>query len=349
MTDSSDTPRSGRRLGTPRPEWGDNVIQADFGARGRRRGVPRGTGTRDSRVTASSGVRGTAPVRSGPQKDAAGQARSWAGRTLTDAVARGADTARRSRGRGYYREGRVLSFDLTPGEVNALVSGSQLEPFEVSLRWRTLSGNQVRYISAECREHPDDLSRLLAGREPRRDVATLLFREDDLLDSRCTCPDRGGICKHRVAVSLAVADQFGSDPLSFLSWRGIDVDRLLGDVADRREDGHRDRRATGRDDPQNDRGGDEEDAGTRYTAEEFWGRPGNVPQWSPLDTEFGLGLGDLGARDAVIRKVSWNTVDQLHVLDELETCYELLTGDGDRVFGSEPWLSGAPDRIADRD
>ena len=55
----------------------------------------------------------------------------------------------------------------------------------------------------------------------------------------------------------------------------------------------------------------------------------------------------------MIRKVSWNTVDQLRVLDELESCYRLLTGEDqeeyDTVFDREPWLSGPSGRIGEHD
>lgn len=33
---SEDRKGGRRRLGTPKPEWGDNVIEADFGSRGPR-------------------------------------------------------------------------------------------------------------------------------------------------------------------------------------------------------------------------------------------------------------------------------------------------------------------------
>jgi hypothetical protein len=72
-----------------------------------------------------------------------------------------------------------------------------------------------------------------------------------------------------------------------------------------------------------------------------------------MDVRHGLELGDRDTRNAVIRKVSWNTVDQLRVLDELESCYRLLTGEDkeeyDTVFDREPWLSDPSGRIGEHD
>lgn len=267
-----------------------------------------------------------------------------------DTVGHSADTARLSRGREYHRSGNVRHLELELGTVGALVTGSQLEPFEVSLRWRPLSENQVAYLRGEFLEHPESLSTVLAGRQPARAVAAVLLCPEDFRDSWCTCPDRAGMCKHRVAVARAVAEKFTAEPVAFLDWRGLDTLRLVQEVAERekqRRPGVVDlqRHAVA---PQSAEGrtGDRdrrETAETRYTAAEFWGDLDRIPEWDSPDVEYGLELGDVDSRNAAVRRVSWNTVDQLHVLDELQTCYDLLTGTGnpdEPPFASEPWLSG---------
>lgn len=353
MTDRSDRGRS-RRLGTPRPEWGDNVIQADFGARGRatrstRTPDPADIPRRDHGTRDRGGPAGTpAQVRSA--QGVSGQ--GWAARVLLDAVSQDADTARLSRGRGYFRSGKVLHLDLESGSVTALVAGSQLEPFEVSLQWRPLTDNQTAYVRGECLDHPENLSRLLAGRDPRRDVCALLFRTEDLRDSWCTCPDRAGMCKHRIAVAYAVAEKFTADPVAFLDWRGLDTAGLIAEAADREQRRHPGLVGVTRRQPEQPTDGSDDtpvEPEHRYTTTEFWGDLSRMPQWTTPDVERGLDLGDRGLRDAVVRKVSWNTVDQLHVLDELETCYDLLTGETEQTFDPEPWLSGPSGRIGDHD
>ena len=369
-----------RRLGTPKPEWGDNVIEADFGSRNRRsRGRdaagdappdlydPDGrlgrtiAAQRSARTSAAEAEKRRAKATSQREQRDVSATEGWAGRTILDTVGAGADTARRARGRTYARDGKVLRLDLDLGTAGALVSGTQLEPFEVSLRWRPLSENQVMYIRGECLEHPDNLSRLLAGREPRRDVAAVLLSPGSFRDSWCTCPDRAGMCKHRIAVAHAVADRFTADPVAFLDWRGMDTRALIEEVGERErrrnpEVVEMQRRAVGTEPSGRRKGGREErreSEQVRYGAAEFWGDLSRLPGWEPMADEPGLELGDQATRNAVVRKVSWNTVDQLRVLDELESCYRLLTGEDekvhDTVFDKEPWLSGPSGRIGDHD
>jgi uncharacterized Zn finger protein len=374
-----------RRLGTPKPEWGDNVIEADFGSRGRRAAdqdatdgpdLTRGFFDPDSRLgravaerravqTAAEEAekRRTRQTRQREQR-AASTTEGWAGSVILDTVCAGADTARRQRGLAYAREGKVRNLDLELGTASALVTGSQLEPFEVSLRWCPLSENQVTYIHGECLEHPENLSRLLAGRKPRREVVAVLLSPSDFRDSWCTCPDRAGMCKHRIAVAHAVAEQFTTDPVAFLDWRGMDTRTLIEEVGEKERQRHPQvvdlqRRAV-----QTESSGSSCSSGSsgevrrepedvRYSAGEFWGDLSRLPEWEPMDVRHGLELGDRDTRNAVIRKVSWNTVDQLRVLDELESCYRLLTGEDkeeyDTVFDREPWLSDPSGRIGEHD
>lgn len=371
-----------RRLGTPKPEWGDNVIEADFGSRGRTgrgnadAGTPAGTVDPDSRLgraLAEQRAARTAAAETEKRRQkatrqrerrAASTTEGWAGRVILDTVTAGADTARQARGRGYVRDGKVLQLDTELGSVNALVAGTQLEPFEVSLRWRPLSDNQVMYIRGECLEHPENLSRLLAGKEPRRDVAAVILGPGDFRDSWCTCPDRAGMCKHRVAVAHTLAARFTADPVAFLDWRGLDTRRLIEEVGERERLRHPEvvdlqRRAVqtgpagsaghgGRHD-----GAEREAEDATYRPGEFWGDLTRLPEWGPMEIQSGLESGDEATRNAVVRKVSWNTVDQLRVLDELETCYRLLTGadqeELETVFDREPWLSDPSGRIGEHD
>lgn len=365
-----------RRRGVPKPEWGDNVIEADFGSRARREDastpstsrslipapIPGNGPTPTSTPTPTIGdsahpTRRSARTRqhTSPSGIGAGVPSlndAWVGRQILDAVSATTDTARRSRGREYFRAGKVQNLDLDSGTVNSLVAGSQLEPFEVSLQWRTLTANQAAYIRSECLEHPENLSQLLAGREPCQDVAAVLCRPGDFQESWCTCPDRSGMCKHRVAVTYALVEKFTADPIAFLDWRGLDAQQLIAEL---------DARASASVAAADNEAGGSRGEGSealreeeqRYSSQEFWGDLDRLPRWDSLDVERGLDLGDLEARNAVIRKVSWNTVDQLRVLDELQSCYDLLTGDAvapsDNPFASEPWLSRQDDRISDHD
>jgi uncharacterized Zn finger protein len=343
------------RLGRPHPEWGDNVIEGDFGAASRRRAgrrrAERDRQEAEQQQQASRQVASRTRRRETRRSEASGK-EGWAAELVLQSVSAGADTGRMSRGLTYYRDGAVFQLSAELGRVNALVRGSQLEPFEVQMRWRPLSPHQVSYVTGEITEHPDNLRLLLAGRAPQDAVSAVLFRESDFMDSWCTCPDHGVVCKHRIAVAHELGACFTRDPAEFLSWRGLDPEALIaattagpaatdagqgsgaGGVGGAGED-----TAAGDAAPVPDR---------RYTPTEFWGDPDRIPQWDPLVPEPGLDLGDRSARDTAVRAVSWNTVDQLNVLSQLEDCYDIFTGrdgngDSDRD-GDGPTVSDGHDR-----
>ncbi|MGO1949807.1 MAG: SWIM zinc finger family protein [Mycobacteriaceae bacterium] len=341
----------------PQPHWGDNVVSADF-SRGRG-----GTG-QSTTVPSRPAVRSAeVPHASDLSKE------SWAATIVMRTATSHADSGRLSRGRTYFNKGSVLQFDHELGSVTGLVTGTQLEPFEVQIRWRPLSTRQLDFIIGECGDHQENLRLLLAGSRPLPEVSAVLFGVDQYMDSWCTCPDHGSFCKHRVCLCYALAAEFSRDPVAFLAWRGIDADALLRKARASEEEGAAQQAQApesveftepetagdagpefaGQDSPADP--GD----GTRYMPAEFWGSVGDVPQWEPFDVDFGLEMGDHTKRDAAIRKFSWNNVDQLRVLHTLTQCYEVLTdtdgivSDSEQVFDREPWLSDPADRSGNHD
>lgn len=344
-----------RRIGIPQPEWGDNVVSADF-SRGRNRTARRPD--RSDRSDRSDGAarpaRPARPVAAAkPAEPAAGPSDGWPGATVMRTATGLADSGRLSRGRGYYRADKVASMSYEMGSVSALVTGTQLEPFDVHIHWRPLTRRQTDYIVGECRDNPENTRKLLAGQRPDAAVAAVLFGVDQYAGSSCSCPDPARFCKHRVSVCFALAEEFTRDPGEFLAWRGIDLDPLLAAAAQTADSAGS--AGPTAEEPEPSESADTD--GTTYTPEEFWGDPSDVPQWDGFAVEYGINQGDPHARDAALRKVSWNNADQLRVLDSLTRCYEALTvlddpdvaPPGSPVFEREPWMSGAADRSGDHD
>lgn len=377
MSDRRNDKRTSR-LGTPQPQWGDNVISADF-SRGR-------AGTSYSSTVPSRKPDPSAelPQDSDLSKD------NWAATMVMRTVTSLTDSGRLSRGRSVFRSKSLLHFDAELGLVTGMVQGTQLEPFEVQVKWRPLSPRQIDYITGELDDHPENLRLLLAGSRPSTDVSAVLFSVDQFVSSWCTCPDHSKFCKHRVALCYALAAKFSADPLAFLSWRGFDPEELLermrrraaerpgrqGGDADGSGDGtvsagNRSESGENSESPEvsevpdapaslEAQSGDTADTADtadteRYSPEEFWGDVATVPQWDELAVEHGLEQGDPDIRNQAIRRFSWNNVDQLRVLHSLERCYETLTelsptdAGSERVFEREPWLSEPADRNSDHD
>lgn len=144
---------------------------------------------------------------------------------------------RLDRGRTYARKGQVISMDIEPGTVTALVQGSRARPYRVRIGLAPLSEADWRRAEDAMVERASFLAGLLAGQMPDDideafdDCSGSLFpntaRE---LDNACTCPDWGDPCKHGAAVYYLLAEAFDQDPFLILRWRGRDRDQLLDNL-----------------------------------------------------------------------------------------------------------------------
>lgn len=144
---------------------------------------------------------------------------------------------RLQRGRSYARKGQVISMDVDPGSVTALVQGSRARPYRVRIgiaafdktEWAqvegALSSNAWYTATMLAGEMPDDIEDVFAG------VGLSLFpahaRE---LSLDCSCPDRAVPCKHLAATFYLLAESFDEDPFAILAWRGREREDLLDNL-----------------------------------------------------------------------------------------------------------------------
>lgn len=309
---------------TPRTTWDGNVILADFGRRRRSEAA--------------------APGQSAPAPAAQG-AESWAGSQLLEAVTRATDRGRLERGREYYRNGHVQSMELSTNTVVGLVSGSQLEPFEVTIRLAPLSAKRREFIGAEVAADPALLRTIMRGDAPPVDIATMLFRHDQVRFEGCSCPDRQPACKHAVAVAYQMAEKLNREPAAVLRWRGIDASEALRQA--QAATGPAGRDGSGREAEQGS--GEAVGSGQRepelLDQEEFWGSEDRRVRWPELAPASGLELGDRDALMRALRSLSWTSVDQLQTMHELEVCLEAIMDDTGR-FEPTPWLPQLPETVA---
>lgn len=319
-----------RRRALP-TRWGDNVVMADFGARRRKEAA----GAVDSLPRMPKG-----------------ESESWASAQLMEALAHNTDSGRLARGREYYRGGKVLGVELAENFMTGLVDGTQLEPFDVTLRLKRLPERKRAFLEQELLMDQSHLRSLIQGQAPGTEVATILMRPDHLSQVSCTCPDRSAVCKHAVAVGYAIAAQLTRDPGQILRLRGIDPDPLMAQL--RRAD--EDTGAASLDawrGPQLVGGVASEKKKETTTPDivdqaQFWGTLSERVTWGPLDPEMGLDKGDKQAIMAALRTVSWTGVDQLRAHHELERCYETLVDEGE-LFDNLPWEHDFMSQLPDTD
>ena len=158
----------------------------------------------------------------------------WWSRRFVDLLEQLCDGGRLARGRAYARQGQVLGFDLTPGQVIGQVQGSRPQPYTVKINLPPYADATWDAIVAALGSAARYRAALLAGEMPHEIVEVCeavgapLFPAT--LDMTCSCPDSGWPCKHLSAVLYLLAEAFDDDPFLVLAWRGRDQRTLLDAV-----------------------------------------------------------------------------------------------------------------------
>jgi uncharacterized Zn finger protein len=181
-----------------------------------------------------------------PAAKGAGSRRSfgatWWGRAWLEALEQRArlDPGRLSRGRSYARRGSVLELTVSPGEVEAVVQGSRVTPYQVTVRIRAFSTAEWDAVLEVVSAQIGRVAALLDGELPPEVVEDVQAAGLDLLPgagevlTNCSCPDFAVPCKHSAAVCYLVADALDDDPFALLLLRGRRKDELLTALRSRR-------------------------------------------------------------------------------------------------------------------
>lgn len=158
---------------------------------------------------------------------------------------------RLQRGRTYARKGQVISLQVDPGSVTALVQGSRARPYRVRIGIAAFGKSEWAQAERALADNAWYAARLLAGEMP--DDIEDMFRELGLslfpskpreMSLDCSCPDSAVPCKHIAAAFYLLAESFDDDPFAILAWRGREREDLLtnlqaaratGPAADRAE------------------------------------------------------------------------------------------------------------------
>ena len=137
-----------------------------------------------------------------------------------------------ARGRTYARQGQVLSVAVERGRVAGMVQGSAKQPYHMSMDIMTPDGYREK-VARLLGERPIYAANLLAGYMPEGMGAEMANRGAPLFPTgrevrvSCTCNEWSDFCKHVVAVSYILAEEFDRDPLLYMRIRGVDRNDLL--------------------------------------------------------------------------------------------------------------------------
>ena len=139
------------------------------------------------------------------------------------------DSRRITKARSYFRDRNVRQLSIGSGRVTALVDGSQLDPFEVTVTMRPVHTPTVASL-LRSRNAVDDLLALTRGTQPNVLGELVLPTEAADIVSSCTCPDETVRCIHVLAVIYEVAADIDRHATTLLTLMGTDLTQLLSAV-----------------------------------------------------------------------------------------------------------------------
>ncbi|MGD0946026.1 MAG: SWIM zinc finger family protein [Candidatus Binatia bacterium] len=154
------------------------------------------------------------------------------GKAWCDNLERYSDYANRlPRGRTYVRNGSVVDLQVAPGEVKAMVSGSDI--YRVAVRVSPVPKTRWNAICKDSAGAIDSLVELLQGRfskgvmERICQQRTGLFPSPEEIKLSCSCPDWASMCKHVAAVLYGIGTRLDERPELLFKLREVDEKELI--------------------------------------------------------------------------------------------------------------------------
>jgi uncharacterized Zn finger protein len=135
------------------------------------------------------------------------------------------------RGRTYVRNGSVCHLEISPGEIKAMVNGSEL--YNVNIAVKKLPGKRWNGFKKQCAGKIGSLLELLQGRLSDNVMSVVTRRDDGLfpvpaeITLKCSCPDWAVMCKHVAAVLYGVGARLDERPELLFLLRGVDHEELV--------------------------------------------------------------------------------------------------------------------------
>ena len=162
-------------------------------------------------------------------------AKTFWGKAWCDNLEHYSDFASRMpRGRSYVRNGLVIDLHMTPGRIQALVSGSQLYKVEIKVSrveqacWQSICGDCAGAIDSVVELLQGQLSKAVMERVCRKTQG--LFPSPKEIELSCSCPDWADMCKHVAAVLYGIGARLDEQPELLFRLRQVDEKELITHV-----------------------------------------------------------------------------------------------------------------------
>jgi uncharacterized Zn finger protein len=169
--------------------------------------------------------------------------RNWWLQILLDKVDRSAGKDRASRGRSYWRKGKVgKRLTITRNIGIGTVRGSSSGRYDVAIRIEDNFKDHTELIATAIANDPACYVDFREGRLNQKLLeltlgdGSNLFKDHLQMVGYCDCYDWEAICKHQVALANAIADQVQEDLDLALTFLGIDP-KVLNDLVSQLREG----------------------------------------------------------------------------------------------------------------
>jgi uncharacterized Zn finger protein len=135
------------------------------------------------------------------------------------------------RGRTYVRNGSVIDLQISPGEVRASVSGSEI--YHVVVKIVPVSKERWGSICNDCGGAIESLIELLQGRFSKGVMERVCRQKTGLFPSpaeiklSCSCPDWADMCKHVAAVLYGIGARLDQQPELLFRLHKVDEKELI--------------------------------------------------------------------------------------------------------------------------
>jgi len=135
------------------------------------------------------------------------------------------------RGRTYVRNGSVCHLSIKEGNIEALVSGSELYNIQISIK--PLNAKTWEFVRTQCTGKIGSILELLQGKFSKQVMEIVtdrdkgLFPAPDEIEMSCSCPDWAGMCKHLAAVMYGIGARLDLRPELLFQLRGVDTKDLI--------------------------------------------------------------------------------------------------------------------------
>jgi uncharacterized Zn finger protein len=154
------------------------------------------------------------------------------GKAWCENLERYSDFANRlPRGRTYVRNGSVIDLQIAPGEIKAMVSGTEI--YRVSVKIAPVGKARWQSICTDCAGAIDSLIELLQGRLSKSVMDRVcrqkagLFPSPQEIQLSCSCPDSAYMCKHVAAVLYGIGARLDKQPDLLFRLHNLDEKELI--------------------------------------------------------------------------------------------------------------------------